>query len=125
VDYHPINHANNHEKYRYGSTNRVMLMSKRLACTSVEASMKSFSKLIQPPWESIKESASGSLRILLDPGNRNILLNILGVSGMRFFPSKDTQIVLLFESNIQAHRETNSLKSKTSGMQPTITTPVI
>jgi hypothetical protein len=87
--------------------------------------MKSFNKFIPPPWESIKESVSGSLRLLLEVGNQSILLKILGVSGTRFFPSTTTRIVLLFESNMQVHQETISLKSKTSGMQPTLTKPFI
>jgi hypothetical protein len=73
-----------------------MSMVERSAGISVEGTMKSFNKFIPPPWESIKESTSGSLRILLEVGSQSILLKILGVSGTRFFPSITTRIVLLF-----------------------------
>jgi len=96
VDSHPINRANDHEKYRYNSINIFMSMVEKSTDTFVEGTMEYFSKLIPPPCESMKESVSGSLILLLDVRNQSILLNILGVSGIRFFPSTSTQIVLLF-----------------------------
>jgi hypothetical protein len=63
---------------------------------SIEGTIKSFNKFIFPPWQFIKESVLGSLRLLLEAGSHNILLNILGFSGIGFFPSKTNLIVLLF-----------------------------
>jgi hypothetical protein len=78
-------------------------MVESLGDTSRERTMKSFRKLIPPPRKSIKESTSRILGVFLDVGRLSIFLNILGVSGIGFFPSKTTQILLLFESNIRVH----------------------
>jgi hypothetical protein len=56
--------------------------------------------------------------ILFGVGSRSILLNIFGVKRTGFFPSTRTGINLHFELNLLAHKETISLKSKASGMQP-------
>jgi hypothetical protein len=100
-------------------------MDKRSTDISMEGAIKSFKKFTPPPWESIKESTHRRLILLVEAGSLRILLKILGVNGTWFFPSTVTQIVLLFESNLWAHHETNSPKSKTLGMQPTFTKPVI
>ena len=110
VDSHPINHENDHEKYRYNSINIFMSMVEMSTDTFVEGTMKSFRELILPPWESIKESVQGSLRIFLEAGNWSILLKILGVSRTRLFPSMTNKIFILFKSNMWAHQEINSLK---------------
>jgi len=99
-------------------------MDKSSTGTSIDGTMTLFSKLIPPPWGSIKKLVLGSRRLLLDGGSRSILLNILGVTGIGFLPSTSTQVVFLFESNLHMHQETNSLKLKTLGMEPTLTKPI-
>jgi len=121
VDYLPIKHVNNHAKSWYGSTNRYISMTKRLDEIYVDRTIKYFNRFAPPPWESMKESASGSLILLLETRIRSILLNIFGVNRTWFFHSSATWTVLLFGLNLWAHQENISLNSKNLGIQPIFT----
>jgi hypothetical protein len=84
------------KKYRYGSTNSDISMTERSTEISIEGAMESFKNFTPPPWESIKEFGSRSLRLLLEVGSLRILLKFLGVNGKRLFPLTTTHIVLIF-----------------------------